>query len=140
MVEAFQKGFVRLFKVQGLVSLLLIILADSITRRLGLGWVQVPLFRVDVVGVYFQLMVMCLFIGLFYLNELRLVLALSGLYLSSNFCLSLLSIHFGPAYYGFGFAASGLLTATVSLACINNRFRVLNYTTFVKQPIHEDPN
>ena len=71
----------------------------------------------------------------FYLDQRRITLSLSVVFLLSNTAFTLLSQYLGPEYYGYGFASSMLLTnlATIFVG-MGLYFGFLGLTQFVQLP------
>jgi uncharacterized membrane protein len=70
---------------------------------------------------------------LFYLDKRSTVLFLAGLFLVINVVLTLLSIAFGPQFYGYGFALATIITSVVGLFWLSKQFEDLEYETFMLQ-------
>jgi uncharacterized membrane protein len=56
-------------------------------------------------------------------------------FLITNLGFTILTILGGFEFYGYGFLGASIVSAAVSLALLVNRFRNLEYLTFMRQPI-----
>ncbi len=131
MMDTLRQGLLEILKVQGFVCLLLVAGAATV-----LGWFGIPaafarLFAVDAVGVGAQVLLLALLNVLFYLDERRLALGVTLLFLAANAGLSWLSLALGPAFYGYGFALAVVLAAVVAMHLVNRVLARLEYDTFM---------
>ena len=133
MVASVRQGIYDIFKVQGMTVITLIAFGPQL-----LAWVGIPplyriLLNVDLVGVGVQMLLLAILNVLFYLDKRRVALLLTAFYALSNICLTALTLIIGPAAYGYGFAASGALTAIAGLIRLSRKLEHLEYETFVLQ-------
>ena len=70
---------------------------------------------------------------LFYLDQRRAALALSGLFAGSNLVCTLFTQRLGPAYFGYGFALATALTSVVGLSVVSSKLEHLERETFMRQ-------
>jgi uncharacterized membrane protein len=121
-------------KVQVVVALIAILLAPEILRLLNLAPIYVYLLRVNIVSAS----LLTLFIGqlnlLYYLNMFHRAFYLTLIFFLLNLSLTLLSMHLGPWYLGYGFALSLLCSTTLAMIMLNRSFEKLTYTSFMTQP------
>ena len=100
---------------------------------MGISTLYLPLLFVDVVGAGIQVVLLGVLNVLFYLDQRRIVLGLTGLMLASNAALSALTLHLGAAWYGYGFALAMLITVLVAVWILDRRLEALEYETFMLQ-------
>lgn len=132
LVEAARAGIYDIFRIQGLTAAVLLLVG----RRV-LGLFHIPsfyeyLFKIDVIGVAFQVVLLGIFTILFYLDYRRLVLVLCAFFMIANVVLSIASQALGPRFYGFGFAVSAALTSLISLGALSHKLDRLEYETFMR--------
>jgi uncharacterized membrane protein len=132
LVSAARAAVHDIFRVQGIVAAVLLLLAPQALAVFGIPAFYATLFRVDVVAVSFQVVLLGIFTVLFYLDYRRLVLALTALFAVSNLLLSLASVRLGPRFYGFGFAAAAAIVSLVSLGALSRKLLRLDYETFMR--------
>lgn len=132
LVRAARAAVYDTLLVQGMAAAILFVTAGGVLRLFGLPPFYLHLFRVDVVAVSLQVVLLATFTILFYLDYRRLVLALSALFAVANLGLSLLTIELGPRFFGLGFAGATGLTSLVSFAVLSRKLDRLDYETFMR--------
>jgi polysaccharide biosynthesis protein PelG len=132
LVIAARAGVYDLFCVQGLAVAFLLVAAPDVLRLFHLPAFYAPLFKVDVVAVSLQVVVLAVCTVLFYLDERGLVLALCAFFAVSNAALTLVSQALGPRFYGFGFAVAAGATSLVGIYALSRRLDRLEYKTFMR--------
>jgi len=136
LVRGVKNGLIDMFKVQSVTTLILLVLGEGLLVLFGISPLYRPLLSIDLVAVATLLGVLAVFNVLFYLDQRKSVLYLCLLFFISNTAFSLLSLVAGPVFYGYGFAASVLLTLFVSLYTLSHTLESLEYKTFMLQPIN----
>src|SRR6266851_1934368 len=131
MVYTIRQGIYEIFKVQGLTVLLLMLAGPVILRFFGLSHLYLQLYRVDLVGVGVQVVMLATFNVFFYLDLRFIALGLSILFVTANIALTLLTQSLGPMYYGYGFALAVCLTSLVGLMILSKKLRSLEIDTFM---------
>jgi len=116
----------------GLAVAVLLLTGAKVLQLFRIPSFYLYLFRVDVVAVGFQVVLLGLFTILFYLDYRKLVMYMCGFFLMANVVLSLLSLHFGPRFYGFGFAVAVALTSVLTLGLLSRKLDRLDYETFMR--------
>jgi uncharacterized membrane protein len=132
LVAAARDGIYDIFRIQGLAAAALLLTATRVLRVFHIPSFYTYLFKIHVVGVGFQVVLLGIFTILFYLDYRRLVLWLCAFFVSSNLALTLLSQQLGPRFYGFGFALSAAVTSLVSLSALSRKLDRLEYETFMR--------
>jgi len=133
MVLACRQSIYAVFKVQGMTLALLLIWAEDILVVLEIDLAYLHLLYVDLVGVSLQVLVMSILNVMYYLDKRYSALALTMFMALGNYYLSQLTVDFGPAFYGYGFAVTMLLTTLIGLIALNRQFASLEYQTFMLQ-------
>jgi uncharacterized membrane protein len=132
LVGAARDGVYDIFRIQGLAAAALVVAATRVLALFHIPSFYAYLFKVHVVGVGFQVVLLGIFTVLFYLDYRRLVLGLCGFFFCSNLALSILSHLLGPRFYGFGFALSAAITSLFSLSALSRKLDRLEYETFMR--------
>ena len=122
-------------KVQVITTLVLLLYAGDILQWFGMSPLYRPLFSIDLIAVAVQLLVLAMLSILFYLDRRKIAFALCLTFFAANTGFSILSLHAGPLFYGYGFGAAVLLTAILGAACLLKTFARLEYETFMLQPV-----
>ena len=133
MIQTARAGLYDIFKIQGITVACLLLWGEQILTFIGIDPNYKTLLFIDVVGVGVQVIFLSILNILFYLDKRLTVLFLAGLFLVINVVLTLLSIAFGPQFYGYGFALSTIVTSVVGLFWLSKQFEDLEYETFMLQ-------
>ncbi len=133
MVLNIKQGIYEIFKVQGITVVLLFLTADRLLNAIGISPLYIHLFRVDLVGIGVQVLLLAVLNVIFYLDLRRSAMTLTGLFLLINVSATLASIHLGPHYFGFGFALATTLTSLVGIVHLHQKLNDLEYETFMLQ-------
>ena len=133
MVYVVRQGLYEILKVQGLTVILLILCGRSLLATLGISQSYLYLFYIDVVAAGLQVLLLAVLNIFFYLDQRRITLFLCATFLITNTGFTLLSQYLGPSYYGYGFAASMLLTNLLGLWLLSSKLDSLEYETFMMQ-------
>lgn len=133
MVYVVRQGIYEIFKVQGLTVIVLILFGRSLLRALGISDGYLYLFYVDVVAAGLQVLLLAILNIFFYLDQRRITLGLSLLFLLLNAVLTWLTQLAGPLFYGYGFASAMLITSLVGLRLLSSKLDRLEYETFMMQ-------
>jgi len=132
LVETARAGIYDIFRIQGLAVAVLLLIGANVLRLFRIPPFYLYLFRIDVVAVGFQVVLLGLFTILFYLDYRKLVLYMCTFFLATNVLLSLVSLHLGPRFYGFGFAVAVALTSVLTLGLLSRKLDRLDYETFMR--------
>lgn len=133
MVLACRQSIYEILKIQGMTLALLILWAKDILIAFNIDLSYLHLLYIDLVGVSFQVLVMSILNVMYYLDKRHAALFLTIFMATSNFSLSYMSIELGPAFYGYGFASTMLLTTIIGLIMLDRQFHDLEYQTFMLQ-------
>lgn len=133
MTEAASSGLMAILTLQALVAAALVALAPRLATLLQEppGWA--PLFRVLVVGVSVQFMMLAIFILLLYLDQRGAALIVTLLFAGGN--AGLTAVLAARGLPGVGYLVAAGAAALVGLVSLFVRLRQLEYLTFMKQPI-----
>ena len=140
IIASINEGFRNLLVLQGVVAFLCIILAPQIFERLHMFFVQLGIFRLGVLGSFFEVLVLFATIILSYFDCRRANMWIFAFFFVSNALLTLVFMQMGYAYYGYGFFLSSALTFALAATILILHVRKLPYHAFisnnnsVKQP------
>lgn len=135
MVSALKASLRDVFVVQGTVSVLCLIFAPKLVALARLSSLQIPLFRIVVIGSLLQILLCINVIVLFYFDRRRAVLLVSSVFVTANVGLSALSIALGLPFYGYGYTYACLISLMVAFHQLHLNMRDLEYLTFAQQPV-----
>ena len=136
MLNSIRASYVTLLKLQaGLTLLIATVLTPSLMRIFGIPQVQWPIFRLMVIAMSIQVFLLFTMLVLLYLDLRGSVVIVCSTFLVTNFGFTILTILGGYQFYGYGFLGASIISVVVSPALLVNRFRNLDYLTFMRQPI-----
>ena len=133
MVYYVRRGLFDIAKIQGIAVLVTFSLGGVLLKTVGISTLYLPLLYVDVVGVAMQVVLLGILNVLFYLDQRRAVVGLTGLLVVSNTLLTGVSLHLGAEWFGYGFALAMLLTVLSGIWVLNRKLENLEYQTFMLQ-------
>jgi uncharacterized membrane protein len=120
-------------KIQAIAVLITFALGGVLLESVGISTLYLPLLYVDVVGVALQVVLLGILNVLFYLDQRRAVVGLTGLLVVSNTVFTAISLSLGAAWFGYGFALAMLLTVLTGIWVLNRKLERLEYQTFMLQ-------
>ncbi|WP_269539441.1 exopolysaccharide Pel transporter PelG [Cerasicoccus fimbriatus] len=135
IIESVQNGFFTMIKVQGLVTILLIAGAESVVSSLGIGALQLSIFRVTLVAAFLCVILFSLLTVLFYLDCLKEAAICACVLAVSNIAFTLLSLRVGIEAYGVGLIMSVALSIAVAFTYTNRNLHGLLMRTFTRVPL-----
>ena len=133
MVETVKLGVYEIIKIQTIAVLVLIVAGRSILEWLGISTLYLSLLYVDVVAAGLQVVFLGILNVFFYLDRRRIVVWLTGSFVLINFVFTAVTIHLGPAFYGYGFALALLVEVMAGAALLSRTLARLEYETFMLQ-------
>ncbi len=133
MVSTAKQGIFEIIKIQAIAVLITFVAAPAFLRWVGISEYYTSLLYIDVVASGLQVVFLGILNILFYLDERKISLSLTGLFVLLNLLLSLLSIRLGADWYGYGFAVSLLIVVATGLYWLDKKFSILEYETFMLQ-------
>ena len=120
-----------MIKIQGLIVFLVFIIGPEVITYLKISDLYLYLFKIDTIAAGLLVLFLGLLNILFYLDKRREALLLAALFAVSNICFTAWTLHLGVFYFGYGFAASLLLTNIITMFYLDTRFKDLEYETFM---------
>ncbi len=133
MVYYVRRGLFDIAKIQAIAVLITLVLGEAILTFLGISTLYLPLLYIDVVSAALQVVLLGILNVLFYLDQRRAVLLLTGLLPLLNLVFTALSLQLGANWFGYGFAVAMLLTVLLGLWILNRKLEALEYQTFMLQ-------
>jgi len=133
MVRMAREGIYDIIKVQATATIAVFLLGRSLLETAGIPLVYLPLLFIDVAGAGFQVVLLGILNVYFYLDRRGRALFLTMLFTFTNILLSLVSIMFGPFFYGYGFAVSLCITILCGMFLLDRDLERLEYETFMLQ-------
>jgi uncharacterized membrane protein len=131
IMEAIVEGGRNLVVVQGIIAFVFILMAPQIFERLHMFFVQLGIFRLGVLGSFFQVLILFATIILSYFDCRRSNMWIFVFYLASNTILTLIFMQQGYPFYGYGFFLASALTFFLAAAILLSHVRKLPYHAFI---------
>jgi len=122
-------------RVQGLVSIVVLLSAPHIMGYLKMDWFQMVVFRLGTLGAFLQALIGILFIFLLYFDFRKECFIVTFLFFMSNMIFTYISLQVGFPYLGMGYLGASALTLFVGVWILDYKIQNLEYLTFMKQPI-----
>jgi len=117
---------------QGCICTMILLIALDIMEFLGMGYVQIGIYRFRVLGAFFHVMILFSIILLAYFDWRKGVLLIQGTFFITNLTFSYISMQMGFAFYGYGYFLSCATTFVFSAILAERYMKNLPYHTFVK--------
>lgn len=131
MIQVIRRGFLEIFKIQGMTVIILLAMGSKLLHWVGISPNYQVLLNIDLVAVGVQVLLLAVLNLLFYFDYRMDALYLCLVFAGSNFALTLLTQLLGPTFYGYGFAGAVVLTTLVGLSIISRRLDKLVYETIM---------
>lgn len=136
-LQNFQKTtrdtMLSVMKTQLFIQVSVMALGTLLFNFIHLPFFYLPLFYVLVLAVGLNVVFWALLDIFFYLDKLVRALCLTAVFMCSNAILTLISIHLGIFYFGYGLICSLLLTVILGFTFLNKDLKRLDYETFMLQ-------
>ncbi len=131
MAATIRVGIFEILKIQAIAALLLITVADDIFRVLGISELYLPLLRVQLAATALQVVFLAVINVFCYLDQRRILVLLTGLFLVLNVAFTLISLQLGPQFFGFGFLLALAISVGLGLWLVQRSMGRLEYQTFM---------
>lgn len=131
IMEAIIEGARSVVVIQGVIAFAFILLAPQIFHYLKIFFVELGIFRLGVLGSFFQVLILFATIILSYFDCRRMNMWIFAFYLASNILLTLFFMQKGYSYYGYGFFLASALTFFLAAALLLSHVRKLPYHAFI---------
>lgn len=136
MSEALRLSMLRLFKLQGGFTLILLIFTPWILPKIGISLHLIPLMRISLIAAFLQVMLLFVIIITLYFDWQKEVMFLTIIFFLSNFILTMITIFSSEKFHGWGYMLSCLISLCSAFYFIEKRMKTLEYETFAKHPIN----
>ncbi len=135
MIETLKAGMRGMVRLQGIISLILIVFAEPILIFFGYRGVAIWLFRVLIIGAFFH--VVNLNLNIFFLYyEMRIqALLVTVFFTIFNALFTIISIKLGTPFYGLGFLLATGLTCLFSWTYLMRSIEKIDFKIFTSQPL-----
>ena len=131
LVKCITSGIKTFLIIQGWICLIAILTAPQLIEVLHIPNLQISIFRSGVLGVFYQMFMIFLFILLSYFDNRKAALYLQLLFLITNAGFTIISLELGFEYYGAGYFMASLVTCVVASIYTANYVAKLPYHSFI---------
>ena len=131
LIDSIVRGARNFIVLQGTISIVSILLAPRLFSLLNISFMQLGMFRIGILGAFFQVLLMAMMIILSYFDQRRIALRIQLFFLGSNALLTFISMRAGFRFYGYGYFIACLATFTVTFIALSRSLKSLPYQTFV---------
>jgi len=135
LIASLRAGLVNLMLVQGSVTVALLICAESLGGWLGLGAIQIGIFRITLIGAFLLVVFLSLLTVLFYFDDRKGALCACAVFAFGNAGLSFGTLLANEAWYGFGFVVAAGAAMTIAALRVNKRAAELEYHVFTPKHV-----
>lgn len=113
------------------IAIAVILLAPLLLDALKASSMQLSIFRFGVLGAAFHAFTLFLMVVLSYFDVRLRVLFIALVFLLGNTIFTWLSLRFGLAWYGWGYATATILSFTMAYMMVVRHMKNLPYETFI---------
>ncbi len=132
------EGVVRLLRIQGAITIAVILFAPPIVEFLELPPAAIRVFRLTCLGALFHVLLLITILMQMYFDLRTQALATSLVFFVLNGTLAWWSVHRGIDTYGVGYALASFLSLLLGFLLLHRALDRLDYMTFTSQPISTD--
>lgn len=115
----------------GCMVVLAVVSASGWFEAFGITYRQIGVYRLGTIGAFLHTMFLFELVMLSYFDLRKVVLGLNVLFLVANTVGTLVTLHLGFQYYGFGYMTAAGLCFIVGLVVLARRLQWLDYNAFV---------
>jgi uncharacterized membrane protein len=109
-----------------------ILVSPYLFERLGVPISQIGIFRLGVLGAMFHVLLLFVSIVLAYFDLRKILLLAHSVFLVVSVGVSMLTLEWGFAWYGYGYVAASIVALTVAYGLLARELARLPYLAFVK--------
>lgn len=137
IIADLKDSMISLLKVQGFISIILLIGAMKVVQIARLQWAQLIIFKIGLLSAFLLIFFQLLLIIMLYFEFRKEALWLTVLFIAVNICATLLTIQFGFRSFGYGFFSACFVSLFVGYFIFNRKLDHLEFLTFMSQPIRK---
>ncbi|MBI4346299.1 MAG: exopolysaccharide Pel transporter PelG [Elusimicrobia bacterium] len=137
IVESLRFSLKRVATVQGIVTVLAILVAPWIVLVFRMDPMHLSVLRLGMYSAFIQAGAVILMNILLYFDHQGEALKISAVFCLLNAVCTEATLRMGLLAYGYGYGIAALVSLAMALWYANERLRLLHFWTFVRQPFHE---
>lgn len=135
MIATLKEGMKGMVRLQGIVTLLLIVFAEPVLVFIHYHGVSIWLFRIMLIGVFFHVINLNINVIFLYYEMRKKALLLSTLFAGLNIVFTWVSIRLGTRFYGFGFLLAAGMTSLIAWPLLLKTVNQIDFLIFSLQPL-----
>ena len=135
MLRFLRQALSYMIKIQGSITLLVLLNAHNILAFFHADFLSLPVFRIGSMGAFLQVIFILEVTLLLYLNRGDVVLKLAFVLFASNLLLTLVCLAADSRFEGMGYFLACFLVALWGYRDLDIAFREFEYTVFMRQPV-----
>lgn len=121
--------------LQGAITIIAIIFAPHIIEALAVDYLELSIFRLGAIGAFFSSLNFFIVIIFSYFDSQDNMLRVTSTMFLSNIIATLVSLHLGFAFYGYGYCFSMIFSFFVAAILFINFLDKLNYHIFISNNV-----
>lgn len=133
MTRSIYLAYLEVIKIQGVTFMLFILMAKEIFKWLDLSPLYLPIFYLDLLSTAILVLFLVTLNLFFYFNLLKQAFWLTLSLFVLNTLFSIISIHLGVAFYGYGFVLAVTISSLIGMYVLSGEIDRLEYLTFMLQ-------
>ena len=139
MFQNLREGTVRLLRVQGFITVSMIVFAPFVVQVLELPPVAIRILRLTCLGAFFHVMLLLTMLMQLYFDLRTQALGTAVVFFVLNAGLAFWSVDRGIASYGIGYAIASFLSLLLGYTLLHRSLERLEHLTFTNQKIGDAP-
>ncbi len=138
MLTDLRESTVRLLRVQGFVTILMILLAPTLVEALGMGEAAIDIIRACCIGAFFHVLLLVVILIQLYFDLRSNALWTAIVFLALNGAMAVWSVSTGLHSYGVGYAIASFFGLVFGYWMLTRNYDRLEYLAFTTAPVELD--
>jgi len=135
MMASLRESLAFVATTQGIISLLAITFSAPLANIFHLQAIQIPVFRISVVGAFLHSLLLIGIIIILYFDFKKTALMVTGVFLISNAVGTWITSRLSLPFVGYGYLGGALIALITAFYCLDYKLKRLEYITFATQPL-----
>ncbi|OGW80868.1 MAG: hypothetical protein A2Z83_01430 [Omnitrophica bacterium GWA2_52_8] len=135
MLAGLREQMSLVVRYQGILSLIVILLAPQISGLIGIKGVQVLIFRMAVLGAYLHSLLLIILLIILYFDFQKMAAAVSVLFFAANAVLTYYASKSPAPYFAAGYTLASFISLALAYYWLGAKLKKLEFITFSGQPM-----
>jgi uncharacterized membrane protein len=135
MVASLKGNLGLLLKIQGLLTVTLVLFTPEVMRMASSSWASTFVFRIGLLGAFFHVLHLSALTLLLYFDDRSSAMYLALTFLVTNGLFTWVAFYGGLPAYGYGYAVASAVTLVTGLWLLDRAVRNLEWRVFMDQPL-----